>query len=70
MNGFELYKEIRKSDEKVKICFITAYEIDNTDFSRSFPTMTLRHFIKKPISLEKLANELKEKINEDYQVIG
>jgi two-component SAPR family response regulator len=49
MQGFELYKEIRKSDEKVKICFITAYEIDNNDFSRSFPTMTLRHFIKKPI---------------------
>ena len=70
MNGFELYKEIRKSDENVKICFITAYEIDNNDFAKSFPTMTLRHFIKKPISLDKLANELKEKINEDYQVIG
>ena len=37
------------------------------DFTRSFPT---RHFIKKPISLDKLASELKEKINEDYQVIG
>ena len=70
MNGFELYKEIRKSDEQVKICFITAYEIDNNDFTKSFPTMTLRHFIKKPISLDKLANELREKINEDYQVIG
>jgi two-component SAPR family response regulator len=60
------YTEIRKSDEKVKICFITAYEIDNNDFARSFPTMTLQHFIK-PISLDKLANELKEIINEDYQ---
>lgn len=70
MNGFELYKEIRKLDEKVKICFITAYDIDDQDFRKSFPTMTLRHFIKKPISLDKLAGELKEKINEDYQVIG
>jgi len=70
MSGFELYKEIRKSDERVKICFITAYEIDNNDFTKSFPTMTLRHFIKKPITLDKLAIELKEKISEDYQVIG
>lgn len=45
MNGFELYKEIRKLDEKVKVGFITAYEIDNNDFAKSFPTMTLRHFI-------------------------
>ena len=70
MNGFELYREIRKSDERVKICFITAYEIDNNDFTKSFPTMTLRHFIKKPITLDKLAIELKKKISEDYQVIG
>lgn len=70
MSGFELYKEIRKTDERAKICFITAYEIDNNDFTKSFPTTTLRHFIKKPIALDKLANELREKINEDYQVIG
>ena len=70
MNGFELYKEIRKSDENVKICSITAYDIDNNDFTKSFPKMTLRHFIKKPISLDKLAKEIREKINEDYQVIG
>jgi len=62
MNGFELYKEIRKSDDRVKICFITAYEMDNNDFVKSFPTMTLWHFIKKPISLDKLAKELRERL--------
>jgi F0F1-type ATP synthase delta subunit len=30
--------------------------------------MTLRHFIKKPISIEELARELKQKLNEDYEV--
>jgi CheY-like chemotaxis protein len=68
MNGFELYKEIRKIDELAKICFITAYEIDD-DFKKSFPTMTLRHLIKKPIQLETLAHELRKKISEDYQII-
>ena len=28
MNGFELYKEIRKLDVKVKICFMTAFDLE------------------------------------------
>ena len=26
MNGFQLYREIRKKDKKAKICFLTASE--------------------------------------------
>ena len=29
MNGYELYKEIRKLDDKVKVCFLTASEVYN-----------------------------------------
>jgi len=29
MNGYDLYKEIRKLDNKVKICFLTASELYN-----------------------------------------
>ena len=29
MNGFELYNEIRKIDDKVPVCFITALDIEN-----------------------------------------
>jgi hypothetical protein len=28
MNGFELYDRIKKLDNKVKVCFISAYDID------------------------------------------
>jgi two-component SAPR family response regulator len=70
MDGFSLYKEIRKIDNEVKVCFITAYEINDEDFQKSFPTMALRHFIKKPIGLEVLATELKRKLMEDFEIIG
>jgi two-component system, OmpR family, response regulator ChvI len=70
MDGFELYKEIRKKDEKVKVCFITAYEISEDGFKRSFPEMVLKHFIKKPISIPDLANEIDSKLNEDFEIIG
>ena len=32
--------------------------------------MALRHFIKKPITIENLKDELVQKINEDYEIIG
>ena len=28
MNGFELYEQIKKLDNKVKVCFISAYDVD------------------------------------------
>lgn len=70
MNGFELYKEIRALDPKLKVCFITAFDINYEDFKAAFPTLALRHFIKKPIEIERLADELKSKIQEDYEIIG
>jgi DNA-binding response OmpR family regulator len=27
MNGFELYNQIRKIDDRIKVCFITAFDI-------------------------------------------
>ena len=35
MNGFELYAEIRKIDDKVRVCFITAFEIYE-EFKKKF----------------------------------
>ena len=36
MNGFELYKEIRKIDDKVKVCFITAFDVDHGEIKKEF----------------------------------
>jgi two-component system, OmpR family, response regulator ChvI len=70
MNGFELYKEIRKIDAKIKVCFMTAFDMNYKDFEVAFPKMALRHFIKKPVTIEKLKVELEQKIHEDYEIIG
>jgi CheY-like chemotaxis protein len=34
MNGFELYREIKKIDDKVKVCFLTAGEMDYEQFRK------------------------------------
>ena len=51
MSGFELYGEIRKIDNKVKVCFLTAGEI-NTDINREIVVNNL--FLRKPIENEAL----------------
>ncbi len=39
MNGFELYREIEKIDDKAKICFITAFEVYYKSLRELFPNM-------------------------------
>jgi YesN/AraC family two-component response regulator len=62
MNGFELYKEIRKIDDNVKVCFLTAFEIYYNEYRRTFPKLNIRCFATKPIPTKDLANRIKEEI--------
>jgi len=54
MNGYDLYKEIRKLDNKVKICFLTASELYNENLRRQTKEILneVKRFISKPLTLE------------------
>jgi two-component system response regulator ChvI len=57
MNGFELYKEIKKKDERVKVLFLTALtEMQDYDaFKKEVsPKEGERYFIAKPIENEEM----------------
>jgi CheY-like chemotaxis protein len=62
MNGFELYEEIRKIDNKVKACFLTAFGEGYTEeFSRRFTSSSPNvSFIRKPIRLDDLVKKVNE----------
>src|SRR5881628_942163 len=62
MNGFELYREIRKIDNKVKVCFITAFEVYYDEFRRVFPKIHVSCFVQKPITIGQLANAVREEL--------
>jgi DNA-binding response OmpR family regulator len=62
MNGFQLYRQLRKTDEKVRICFITAFEIYYDEFKKMFPKLRVNCFVRKPVSLEELAKTIKEEL--------
>ena len=64
INGYDLYKEIWKLDNKVKACFMTASELYNT--LKIPPNEILRHtkcFISKPIDLDELVKEIKNMLD-------
>ena len=54
LNGFELYRSIRKLDDTVKIFFLTAFEISNEEAKLAFPKLAPNSFIKKPITTDHL----------------
>jgi DNA-binding response OmpR family regulator len=66
MDGFQLYDEIKKKDEKAKICFLTASELYYEEFrKKEYNAIDKNLFIRKPIENELLLNEVNRLISSD-----
>ena len=61
MNGFGLFREIRKLDDKVKVCFLTAAsDVYYEAFGKqAFPNFDENHIIHVPIENELLIKQIK-----------
>jgi two-component system response regulator ChvI len=59
MNGFELYRRIKEKNPSMKIAFITAFEINKVEFNKVLPSIDVKDFIIKPISMSDLIVRLK-----------
>ncbi len=63
MDGFDLYKELKKLDPDVKVCFLTASEKYSEDFRKEeYQTLSKDLFIQKPISIKDLISEIHKRI--------
>jgi DNA-binding response OmpR family regulator len=63
MNGFELYRQIRSKDKRVKVCFLTAVgELEEYEQYKkeAYPKMGERYFIAKPVSNDELIRRVNE----------
>jgi CheY-like chemotaxis protein len=81
MDGFELYREIRKLDDQVKVFFITAFDLLYEEVknelslllppSQSFTTISdndsySKYFIKKPIEIDNFVKKIKEELRNHH----
>jgi len=66
MDGFSLYEEIRKIDNRVKVCFITAFEVNYQALRAVFPaastTDDIGCFIRKPVDVDNLIKHIEAEL--------
>jgi two-component system OmpR family response regulator len=60
MSGYDLYPKLQEKDSRLKICFMTSYEIHQTLIPEIFPNFDSRYFIRKPVSFVTLASTIKK----------
>ena len=58
INGFELYKKLSNKDKKVKVCFMTAYELYYEALKKDYPSLDVGCFIQKPITIVDLVKHV------------
>jgi DNA-binding response OmpR family regulator len=63
MNGYELVRKIKTLQPKVRVILMSAFEINNSEFSKVLPSVKIDGFISKPISLKNLTNRIKNRLD-------
>ena len=60
LNGFALYRQMKKIDPSLIACFLSAFEIHPEEFKKVFPSMaeSIKTIIKKPVSIKALIKEI------------
>jgi CheY-like chemotaxis protein len=62
MNGFELSNRIEKIDNKVKVCFISAFDVEDKALRDQFPSLHVKCFLPKPIIINVLLKKLETEL--------
>jgi DNA-binding response OmpR family regulator len=63
MNGFELCQKVLELDANVKVCFISAAEVNVEALREVYPKVSFGCFIKKPVEIEYLVKRLKAELD-------
>lgn len=57
-SGFEIARRTRAIQPDVPVVFITAFEINPSEFEKIFPSLKANEFIQKPFHIEELVQVL------------
>lgn len=62
LNGFELCEKMKRVDSKVKVCFISAFDIDSAELRYAVPSRGVECFIPKPILVKDLIKRIETEL--------
>jgi CheY-like chemotaxis protein len=63
MNGFEFSEKILELDLNVRICYISAGEMNMGTLREQYNSLSIGCFIKKPIAMENLVRKVKAELD-------
>ena len=63
MNGFELCEKILAIDINVKVCFMSAVEINLEALREIYPSLSLGCFIRKPVTIDYLVKRIMSELD-------
>jgi DNA-binding response OmpR family regulator len=63
MNGFELCEKILVIDINVRICFMSAVEINREGLREIYPSLGLGCFIRKPVTIDYLLERIRSELD-------
>ena len=58
MNGLELYQKIIEIDRDIRVCFMSAAEVNIEALREVYTKVSFGCFIKKPVTIDKLVKRL------------
>ena len=62
VNGFEFSEKILELDLNVRVCYISAGEMNIEALREQYPSLSIGCFIKKPITIENLVRRVKAEL--------
>ena len=63
MNGFELYEKILAIDINVRICFMSAVEINREGLREIYPSLTIGCFMRKRMTIDYLLKRVRSELD-------
>ena len=63
MNGFELSEKILAIDINVKVCFMSAVEINREGLREIYPSLSIGCFIRKPVTIDYLIKRIMSELD-------
>jgi len=63
MNGFELCEKILAIDINVRICFMSAVDINREGLREIYPSLGLGCFIRKPVTIDNLLKRIRSELD-------
>jgi FixJ family two-component response regulator len=63
MNGLQLSQKILEIDVNIRVCFMSAAEVNIQALREVYPKVSFGCFIKKPVTIEYLVKRLSEELD-------